>query len=49
MLFLRQMTGLDPASEHIMEVAVVVTDGELNVVEEGPDLVLKVRREGVVK
>jgi len=42
-----EMTGLDPASEHIMEVAVVVTDGELNVVEEGPDLVLKVPEESL--
>jgi len=37
-----EMTGLDPATQHIMEVAVVVTDGQLNVVARGPDLVLQV-------
>ena len=35
-----EMTGLDPETERILEVAVLVTDGELNVIAEGPNLVL---------
>lgn len=35
-----EMTGLDLARERIIEVATVITDGELNVVAEGPDLVV---------
>ncbi|MGB8222582.1 MAG: oligoribonuclease [Polyangiales bacterium] len=35
-----EMSGLDPETERILEVAVLVTDGELNVVAEGPNLVL---------
>lgn len=31
-----EMTGLDPFSDHIIEIATSITDGELNVVEEGP-------------
>ncbi|MCC5793376.1 MAG: oligoribonuclease [Chromatiales bacterium] len=31
-----EMTGLDTRSDHIIEIATVVTDGELNVVAEGP-------------
>lgn len=37
-----QMTGLDVTKEEIMEAAVIVTDSDLNVVAEGPNLVLKV-------
>ena len=33
-----EMTGLDPDSDHIIEIATVVTDAELNVVAEGPVL-----------
>ena len=36
------MTGLDESKETIMEAAVLVTDGELNVVAEGPNIVIKV-------
>ncbi|MDX3904334.1 MAG: oligoribonuclease [Pigmentiphaga sp.] len=36
-----EMTGLDPEKERIIEVAVVVTDAQLEVVAEGPVLVLK--------
>lgn len=36
-----EMTGLNPETERILEVAVLVTDGELNVVAEGPNLVLR--------
>ena len=36
-----EMTGLDPSVDRILEIAVLVTDGELNVVAEGPDLVIR--------
>ena len=35
-----EMSGLEPETERILEVAVLVTDGELSVVAEGPNLVL---------
>ena len=35
-----EMTGLDPARHAIVEIATLVTDDELNVVAEGPDLVI---------
>lgn len=35
-----EMTGLDPARHVIVEIATIVTDDELNVVAEGPDLVV---------
>ena len=35
-----EMTGLDPDSDRIIEVAVVVTDAELNVLGEGPVLAI---------
>ena len=31
-----EMTGLDPANDRILEIATIVTDGQLNVIEEGP-------------
>ena len=36
-----EMTGLDPALHVIVEIATLVTDDELNVVAEGPDLVVQ--------
>lgn len=36
------MTGLNVEKEEIMEAAVIVTDSELNLVAEGPNLILKV-------
>ena len=33
-----EMTGLDPDSDHIIEIATIVTDAELNVLAEGPVL-----------
>ena len=33
-----EMTGLDPARERIIEVATLVTDGDLNLIAEGPVL-----------
>ncbi len=35
-----EMTGLDPSRNVIVEIATLVTDDELNVVAEGPDLVV---------
>ncbi len=35
-----EMTGLDPAKNVIVEIATLITDDELNVVAEGPDLVV---------
>jgi oligoribonuclease len=35
-----EMTGLDPATNVIVEIATLVTDDELNIVAEGPDLVV---------
>ena len=35
-----EMSGLDPETDRILEVAILITDAELNVVAEGPSLVL---------
>lgn len=35
-----EMTGLEPERDVILEIAVIVTDGGLEIVEEGPDLVV---------
>ncbi len=35
-----EMSGLDPDKEVILEIATIVTDGNLNVLAEGPDLVI---------
>jgi oligoribonuclease len=35
-----EMSGLEPETERILEVAVLVTDGELEVIAEGPNLIL---------
>ena len=35
-----EMTGLDPEQERIIEIATVVTDANLNVLAEGPSLVI---------
>ena len=35
-----EMTGLDPARNVIVEIATIVTDDDLNIVAEGPDLVV---------
>ncbi len=37
-----EMTGLDPDRDRIVEIAVIVTDGRLERLEEGPDIVLGV-------
>jgi oligoribonuclease len=35
-----EMTGLDPENEGIIEIALLITDSELRVVAEGPDIVV---------
>lgn len=32
------MTGLDPDKDHVLEVACLVTDSQLNIIAEGPDI-----------
>ncbi|MEP6608881.1 MAG: oligoribonuclease [Burkholderiaceae bacterium] len=36
-----EMSGLNPDSDRVLEIAVVVTDSELDVIEEGPVLVIQ--------
>ncbi|MFM8529321.1 MAG: oligoribonuclease, partial [Ilumatobacteraceae bacterium] len=36
-----EMTGLDPARNVIVEIATIITDDQLNIVAEGPDLVVR--------
>jgi oligoribonuclease len=36
-----EMTGLDPLEDRIIEIATLVTDKNLNILEEGPSLVIK--------
>lgn len=40
-----EMTGLDPETCTIIEIAAIVTDAELNVLAEGPSIVIKQPRE----
>ena len=35
-----EMTGLEPARHVIVEIATIITDDELEIIAEGPDLVL---------
>ena len=35
-----EMSGLDPEQHHILEAAVVITDGELNIIAQGPNLIV---------
>jgi oligoribonuclease len=35
-----EMTGLDPLNDRIIEIATIVTDKELNVLDEGPSIVI---------
>lgn len=39
------MTGLDPATDVIVEIATLITDDDLNIVAEGPDLVVHATEE----
>ena len=36
-----EMTGLDPSHDRIIEMATIITDSDLNVIEEGPVLAIK--------
>jgi len=42
-----EMSGLDVSREHILEIATIVTNAELQIVAEGPDLVIH-QAEGVL-
>lgn len=33
-----EMTGLEPKTDHILEIATIVTDGQLNIIAEGPNI-----------
>ncbi len=35
-----EMTGLDPDKEKIIEIATLITDSDLNIVAEGPNLII---------
>ena len=35
-----EMTGLDPEKEQIIEMATIITDTNLNIIEEGPEFVI---------
>lgn len=35
-----QMTGLDINKDHILELACIITDSELNIVAEAPELII---------
>ena len=35
-----EMTGLDVNKEHIIEMAVIITDTDLNIIAEGPDIII---------
>ena len=36
-----EMTGLNPNIDHIIEIATVITDGKLNIIEQGPVFAIK--------
>jgi oligoribonuclease len=40
-----EMTGLEPEKDQIVEIATIITDDDLNILAEGPDLVIKVADE----
>lgn len=42
-----EMTGLDPSRDVIVEIATLVTDADLNIVAEGPDLVIHIDEEAL--
>lgn len=44
-----EMTGLDPAIDRIVEIATLITDDELNIVAEGPDIVIHQPEEVLAK
>ena len=36
-----EMTGLNPKEERIIEIATIVTDSNLNILDEGPNIAIK--------
>ena len=40
-----EMTGLDPETEKDIEVATLVTDADLNLIAEGPNLIISQSKE----
>ena len=40
-----EMTGLDPDKEKIIEIATLITDSDLNVISEGPNLIISQPKE----
>ena len=40
-----EMTGLDPEKERIIEIATIITDSNLTIVAEGPNLVINQSKE----
>jgi len=40
-----EMTGLDPETDTIIEIATVVTDSDLNVIAEGPEIIIHESKE----
>ena len=40
-----EMTGLDPSKEKIIEIATLVTDSDLNILAEGPNLIISQAKE----
>jgi len=44
-----EMTGLDPLNDKIIEIATIVTDNELNVIAEGPNLAIHQSRDVLAK
>ena len=40
-----EMTGLDLERESIIEIATIITDSELNIIAEGPNLAISVSEE----
>lgn len=44
-----EMTGLNPFSDKILEIASIVTDGQLNVIAQGPEIVISQPEEALNK
>lgn len=44
-----EMTGLDPVHDKIVEIATIITDDDLTVIAEGPDLVIQTSEEALDK
>ena len=44
-----EMTGLDPKIHRIIEIATIITDSELNIIAEGPELVIHAHKKVLSK